>query len=243
MTSKAKRGNITIAGIQVEVFQMPNAEYVMSQTQAAGAVGRQANSILSWLHSEQPETLLGETPTILSTPIEDNFRPIQAIPIIAVTAYWQCQSMLGNIQAAKLSFACMTETLRRRCDAVFDVVRTERQHESATAELNVWDKQRSFAKQCQNAFTMFCWHNGYNPSIVHNELTKRVTGMTAEQHRQLALLGDNPNVGLDHVPNALHLAVIAQAKLNLNSYRKGTLDEKLNRAVTEAWQAFIHGVG
>ena len=242
MTSKAKRTTITIAGIKVEVFQLPNGEYVMSQTQATDAVNKQASSIFNWLQSEQSKALLGEVSAIFNTPAEGFNKPIQAVPIEVVTAYWHRQSTLGNEQAAKLVYACMTETLRRRCDAAFDVTRTEQRYESATAELNVWDKQRSFAKQCQNAFTMFCWHNGYNPSIVHNELTKRVTGMTAEQHRQLALLGNNPNVGLDHVPNALHLAVIAQAKLNLNSYRKGTLDEKLNRAVTEAWQAFIHGV-
>lgn len=103
---------------------MPNGEYVMSQTQAAGAVGRQTNSFLSWTQSEQPKALLGEAPTFLTTPINDNWNTIQAVSIEVATAYWHRQSTLGNEQAASLVYACMTETLRRRCDAVFDVVRT-----------------------------------------------------------------------------------------------------------------------
>ncbi|MBD2436597.1 hypothetical protein [Nostoc sp. FACHB-110] len=35
---KAKRVTIKIAGIEVEVFQLPNNEYVMSQSQVAEAI-------------------------------------------------------------------------------------------------------------------------------------------------------------------------------------------------------------
>ncbi|MDZ8136730.1 MAG: hypothetical protein RM049_15705 [Nostoc sp. DedQUE04] len=39
MTTKAKRASIQIAGIDIEVFQIPNGDYVMSQTQVAEAIG------------------------------------------------------------------------------------------------------------------------------------------------------------------------------------------------------------
>lgn len=38
MSNKAKRAKIQMAGIEVEVFQLPDGEYVMSQSQVAGAV-------------------------------------------------------------------------------------------------------------------------------------------------------------------------------------------------------------
>lgn len=142
---KARRSRITIAGIEVEVFQLPGGEYVMSQTQAAGVVERQASSIFTWLQSEQPKALLGETPAIFTAPIQDGIRPIQAIPIDVVIAYWQCQAMSGNFRAGGLTFACMKETLERRCDAAFGVSRSEKEREGrAVAAKEVWEITRNF---------------------------------------------------------------------------------------------------
>ncbi|WP_335108528.1 hypothetical protein [Nostoc sp.] len=58
MTIKAKRASIQLAGIEVEVFQMPNGDYVMSQTQAAEAIGVSSSCIFSFLHSNYGYVLL-----------------------------------------------------------------------------------------------------------------------------------------------------------------------------------------
>ncbi|MEH2058983.1 MAG: hypothetical protein V7K97_23070 [Nostoc sp.] len=54
MTTKAKRESIQIAGIEVEVFQMPNGEYVMSQSQVADSIEVNPVLALRFLQENHP---------------------------------------------------------------------------------------------------------------------------------------------------------------------------------------------
>ncbi|MEG4160225.1 hypothetical protein QUA06_26990, partial [Microcoleus sp. POL8_C6] len=48
-----------------------------------------------------------------------------ALPLEVVTAYWLSQAGEGNKQALSLVWALLTETLERRFDSAFGVIRSE----------------------------------------------------------------------------------------------------------------------
>lgn len=240
---KARRAEITIAGHKVEVFQLPNGEYVMSQTQASEVVGKHRNQVLRFLDSIDPEALPSQSFKCYTVATTDTKTPIQAIPLDVVSHYWLEQSFKGNKYAQALTKACMQETLERRADAAFNAIKAEAQYEARTAwNYDQWVKSRTFSKCSHDAFQRACYDFGFRPSDVHDELTKLVTGMTANQHRQLELVGNDPTIGLDYVKDAHQLAVLAQAKLNFGLQRKGTLRERCERAVGGA-RALLNALG
>ena len=100
--------------------------------------------------------------------------------------------------------------------------------------LQDWKKSREFSKCCHKGFEAGCWRLGLQPWLVHDALTKLVTGYTAVEHRQLALIGDDRSVGLDHVASSEALELIGIAKQLFVGYRKGTLSERISRSVSEA---------
>lgn len=105
----------------------------------------------------------------------------------------------------------------------------------ARPQLAEWQSSRLFAQRCHSAgFNQMCRLLGYDPREVHDAITIEITGMTASQHRQLALVGSRSSIGLDHVANTEALCLIGQAKLNFLGYRKGYLTERVKRAVAEA---------
>lgn len=188
-TEKAKRSEITIAGHKVEVFQLPDGEYVMSQTQATKPINKGNNSIIRFLTNLTSESLQAEASAIIPIQIEGNNRPIQAIPLTVVSAFWMMQAGSGNKAAEALTYACIVESLERRCDAVFKVNRTENEYENRTrtSYKQYWDNERDYLKGCHRPFEMACWRLKASPTVMHNELTKLVTGMVAREHRQLDL--------------------------------------------------------
>jgi hypothetical protein len=60
MTVKTKRALISIAGIEVEAFQLPAGDYVMSQSQGAHAINSEASNILRFLQSDEIKPLPGK---------------------------------------------------------------------------------------------------------------------------------------------------------------------------------------
>ncbi|MBD2510717.1 hypothetical protein H6G91_26195 [Nostoc muscorum FACHB-395] len=122
MSDKAKRAVITIAGIEVEVFQIPNGGYVMSQTQVAEIVGKDRKSMSRFLGEKRLEPLSGERYTCDIIPIEkdsDSLRGRARITPVIIDIgfeYWASQAFKGNVKAQALVIACGQETLQRRCD-------------------------------------------------------------------------------------------------------------------------------
>ncbi|MFN7717260.1 MAG: hypothetical protein ACK5QS_17570, partial [Pseudanabaenaceae cyanobacterium] len=64
--------------------------------------------------------------------IESGQTRFNAIPLDVVTAYWLYQSSQGNKQALSLVWALLSESLDRRFDNAFGVVRTETERNDAT---------------------------------------------------------------------------------------------------------------
>ncbi|MEM6434499.1 MAG: hypothetical protein AAF773_11700, partial [Cyanobacteria bacterium P01_D01_bin.115] len=93
MTDKAVRAPVSLGGMDIEGFQMPDGSYRMSQTQAALAVGKDEINARRFLDSRGIKTLLGKgyTPDTIEVESTGQVRGqgrINALPLEVVTAFW-----------------------------------------------------------------------------------------------------------------------------------------------------------
>jgi hypothetical protein len=139
---KATRATVAIGDLTVDGFQLPDGSYRMSQTGAADTVGLSRQNVSDFLRSNAIKTLLGEgyTSPISATEqieieSEDDKRGqsrFNSLPLEIVGAYWLWQSYRGNKKALSLCMALITETLERRFDNAFGMVRTEQERNDTT---------------------------------------------------------------------------------------------------------------
>jgi hypothetical protein len=143
---------IQIAGIEVEVFQLPDGEYVMSQSQCGKAVEVHKFSMSRFLNEKWLEGKLYKDYRNYKIPsVNDsigrggNNNPIKIIPIDLASEFWFEQAIKGNIKAQALAQACLKETLRRRCDKEFGQVKSEDEYEQkATSDRQTWGDARGY---------------------------------------------------------------------------------------------------
>lgn len=237
MTTKAKRASIQIAGIEVEVFQLPNGEYVMSQTQIAKAVEKHDFSISRFLTSKHLESLPDNRFQSHITPIEKdwdgqgNRQDIKAVSIDVAFDYWFEQTIKGNTKAAALARACGQETLQRRCDNAFGIAKTEQQYEQQTSvALSQWQEERVKLREMHNTFTNACARYGFNAALTHDELTRAICGKSAKELRDLDLINGQWDIGLNHLDDLQDIKRVARMKYHFSRYRSGTVDERVLKA-------------
>jgi hypothetical protein len=136
--TKAKRATIALGDIPLDVFQLPGGAYVMSQTQVAEAVDLDEIYIRRFLSSKWLKALPGKdhsSDDFEQVEYEGRGKPIRAIPLETAALFWVYQVWQKNRQAIALVVATVRETLTRRADAAFGVVRSEAEYEAATAEM------------------------------------------------------------------------------------------------------------
>lgn len=136
-TVKAVKKTVQVAGLSVDVFQMPDGSYVYSMTSAAKAIGKADNSFLQFRSSKRPEALAIKALPFLQVSYEGHHIPIKAVPGEALNIYWSYWMTKGSVEAGALVTALATEALTRRADAAFSVTQTEAHYESKTAELRL----------------------------------------------------------------------------------------------------------
>ena len=139
---KATRATVAIGGLTVDAFMLPDGSYRMSQTQAAEAVGLSRQNVSDFLRSNAIKILLGEgytSPISGSEQIEIESEGdkrgqsrFNSVPLEIVGAYWLWQSYRGNKKALALCMALIIESLERRFDNAFGVVRSEQERNDAT---------------------------------------------------------------------------------------------------------------
>jgi len=131
---KATRATVAIGGLTVDAFMLPDGSYRMSQTQAAEAVGKDEINARRFLTSKSINAIRGEGYTPDS--VESGQTRFNALPLDVVTAYWLYQSSQGNKQALSLVWALLSESLERRFDNAFGVVRTEQERNDRLSQQN-----------------------------------------------------------------------------------------------------------
>ena len=133
---KATRATVAIGGLTVDAFMLPDGSYRMSQTQAADLVGLSERNVREFLDSKTFERLAGEgyTPAIFDIDSEQSRGQsrFRGLPLEVVVIYWVYQCYRGNKQAFSLLIALATESLERRFDDAFGVVRTEQERNDTT---------------------------------------------------------------------------------------------------------------
>ena len=145
-TTKAVRATIHLGMIPLEVFQLPNGEYCLSQTQVAQAVGKPDNAVREFLGSKAPEAAPYKTLPSEKISIADTGRTFIRVPIELAAAYWLKETLKGNTSAALMLGACAVEAIERRADAAFGIRRDE-------AERNERLKARIQGKVVRRSFT------------------------------------------------------------------------------------------
>jgi len=137
---KAIRATVAVGDLTVDAFMLPSGEYLMSQAGAAAAIADAPVYALRFLKTNDSKLLLGQAftdynPDVIEVESEPDVRGqtrINALPLEVVVAYWLYRAFKGNKAAFILSGALIAESLERRFDCAFGVVRTEQERNDAT---------------------------------------------------------------------------------------------------------------
>ncbi len=257
---KAKRAVIQIAGIDIDAFQK-DGEYFLSQSQVAEVVEMHKYSTTRFIEElRKNEDYTGHknegvndfkalpskhyTGHILE--VEANGKGkrgssrVIAIPPKLASLFWSYQARKGNDRALALVCACVEEALERRLDKAFELVKTEEVYDRRLAanfqqmcsKLS-WDEIRGLTESVHGMFQGWCNGNCANAGIIHNRITKAVCGKTAAELREGELVTGNSKIGLNHIEDKQVLMMVAQVKLKISSYRTGTVDQRIERAIKD----------
>ena len=135
---KAKRATIQLGDRELDVFQLPDGSYRLSQSQVAQAAEKPEANFRNFLGTKWLKALPGidsSTETFSKVEYEGRGRPINAVPLAIAYAFWVFQVWQRNKAALPLVIALGTETLARRADAAFGVQRSEAEYAAAANEL------------------------------------------------------------------------------------------------------------
>lgn len=238
---KAQRTTITIAGVEMDGFKLPNGQKGLSQAQMAEVINAHPESGSRFLKSETAKALPHKSFPVSHLDFADESRNdnlpkrVKIIPPELVAAFWAYQAERGNKKALALVIALAQETLDRRLDAAFGDVRSEQEREAATREVRLsWEHERQFCSDTHEFFQSSCYRYGFRPSTAHDAITKAVTGMTANEHRKkLPLVAGEADIGLNHIDSPATQQLIAKIKLAFSRQRKGSMMERIERAIKE----------
>lgn len=125
---RAKKVTIGLGVIAIDVYQLPNGEYRLSQTQAANIIEKDEVNVRDFLRSKSPEALPYKGFTAEKILVADTKTRINALPISVAVAFWIKESIKGNAEASRLLGACAVESIERRADKAFGKMVTEQQY-------------------------------------------------------------------------------------------------------------------
>lgn len=131
-STKAQRAQVTLAGIPLNVYLLPNGSYRLAGRSVTDAIGIQHKSLVeimgvkSLKHLPGADLSLGDKSGSIKAETGESFIPVSLDD--AVT-YWGIMATKGNIQAVALLTACAAEALERRADAVFGKLRNDDERE------------------------------------------------------------------------------------------------------------------
>jgi hypothetical protein len=153
---KATRATVAIGALTVDAFMLPDGNYRMSLSQAAECIGKPARGTFDFLQSKALKRLLGEvqgTFDFLPDESTDTYNPenltvdigeggaqgqtrVRGLPLGLVALYWAWESFRGNRSALLLTVSLTTESLERRFDNAFGIIRTEQERNDRLSQQN-----------------------------------------------------------------------------------------------------------
>lgn len=101
--------------------------------------------------------------------------------------------------------------------------------------LTSWGESREWTKLAHSGFQKACIMNRFPAARVHDEITKRITGYTKKKAlSELALVGGDPSIGLNHQPTPEQLDQIGWAKYHFSNLLAGSWEERVIKSVFKA---------
>ena len=119
--SKAVRTTVEFAGVDLELFMLPNGEYFASQTSASASLDKDNTSIMRFSTSSALKALLGKEFELSSLTVTGSNKPIKAVPLEVVSAYWMHWCGKGDAKAKQLVGGLIKRTLRDVADEAFGI--------------------------------------------------------------------------------------------------------------------------
>jgi hypothetical protein len=244
------RKELTIGSVTVLAFMDAEGLYYLNSTQVGSMLELGHNALRNFIL----KTSLGKTslcltygemkvryskgcsltdpwnPTTLA--ISDNQR-YRVIPVKNVVDFIRFWDKSGNQKASDLTDSLMHESLQIRCESVF--VGVSPNVKEILRQTNEWLIGRGANKSVHAAFHSHCMGEGLPVNHVHDRITKHVFGQTANQARSNNILvGEDPAIGLDYQADADGQLLIARVKLKYMGLRKGSWQERVDRAYGES---------
>lgn len=233
-----QRAVIMLGEIELDVFQMSDGGYQLSEEGTARAAGKPDNSVLRFRRSDSPQALPYKNFTPYKAPVQGERTRINGIPFELAVAYWTKEAMTGNLQAIALLAACAVEALERRADKAFAVERSEDSHNVQFADrLLRWQGVRQRLRDVHGGMQQAALRRKHPAAQVHDYLTVLIFGDTAEAARMKQLVDPEADVtiGLNHQEEIAGMNKLIQAKKNYANLRKleGTWQEQVEKAVAK----------
>lgn len=131
---KAQKAVINFGGIELDVHQLPDGEYLLSRTQVSEAiqVKRLGRDFTEFLSGKSPQALQCKSYNFPEILTEGAGRPIKGTGFKVALLYWSYHASKGNTKAQALLAAGTEETLTRLADNAFGVSKTQVQYQAQT---------------------------------------------------------------------------------------------------------------
>jgi hypothetical protein len=124
--TKAVRAQIKLGDIDIDVFQLPDGSYRLSKTQTCEAIDLDPKRLSELLEKNSLKSIAGKgsslSEKVVKMGYEGNNAKVDLLPIEMSVLIW---TEVGTDRAKTLLFACTVESIERRADIAFNVIRTE----------------------------------------------------------------------------------------------------------------------
>lgn len=234
------RKELVIGAKSILAFMDANGRFYCHLRQTASMISKHHASPAEFMETETFKALRSKDQSVDRFVVKyvdnvgNNISPYYTVLSIELaTEYFLYWARVGHQPAIDLVIALASEALKIRCEAVF--VGVSPNVEDIQRKTDAWLAARFDSKSVHGAFTNHCLSNAISGKDAHNMLTMLIFGQTASQAKLFNdLIGDDPDIGLDHQADPDGLQLLTMAKVKFCSYRSQSWQQNCLRAVKEA---------
>jgi len=230
---------IVVLGIfEFDCFKSESGEYFLSQTQIGKAVNITEGAVRKYFNKRIVSTF--------SLFDQEKHTTVILRTLDEVSSYFIYQSQKGNKSGQLIISLLVNESLKLRAEKAFGTLTLETLSDvHKLTDDALITALRINAKDAHNTFQRACYGSKMNPSAVHDRVTKLVFGYTAKEARELPMTNLEDDVWLnqaiginhEHTKDRALMQTYRDVKNKIFSYRKGTWEEKVDRAYREATES------
>lgn len=191
---KAIRAILPLGDQDLDIFQMPNGEHLISQSHTCLAVNKPPKRMVQLANSDKGQILIQSGfKKGLKVAVEGS-KPVNLVSLEVAFQFWVLELSIGNQEALALVVACGVESLERRADAAFNIQRSEEERNERFIIRRDGIVSRSFwtdtidaymrQEEVSDAYKRFIYLN------VSDAVNKAILGTTAKKYRESLGLPD-----------------------------------------------------